>query len=209
MRFMAVTLGVVLIAHDSPADDACSATDVEYTLGATLTLSDTPMGAGDGSYAIGPGKVVLRFDHGDVKMLTYTMRESFSIHATTAFLKTTIVTDATSTAAPDDCSIAEGTISNGTLHWRTPVRAYRTDGTLTCSGAFCGSFGAPPHGQSPFHAGPAPQQFNDFVFSSDMKTFAMSKTAAVKTTVPKQSSAVSMSGREVRRTCAAARGCLH
>ena len=198
-------LGLALLTPHAAAEDAGCITDVEYAITGSLTLSDTPMGHGDGTYAIGPGTMVVRFDHGEAKVVSYTMRESFHIHAKTVFWTTSIDTEATSTM-DDPCS-ATGTFDGHTLHWRGPVRSYRTDGTLTCSGSFCGSFGVPPRGQSPLHVGPAPQRFNDLVFSADRRTFTMSKTPAVKTTMPKQSSAVSMVGRETRRACATSRAC--
>ena len=200
---------VALLSASAFADAApCAATEVEYTLAANLQLSDTPMGVADGVYPIGPGKTVLRFEGRNVKMLSYTMRESFTVHTTVAFWTTTVKMDAQSTATPNACSIAaEGTLEGRTIHWRTPVSGYRTDGTLTCSGAFCGQFGAPPRGQSPLHIGPAPAKFGDFVFAPDFETFTMAKTAGQKTEVPKQTSTVSNSGREVRRTCVGPQPC--
>lgn len=184
------------------ADPPCQATEVEYVLAANLQLSDTPLGQADGVYPIGPGKMVLRIEGRDVKMLSYTMRELFTVQARTMFWTTTVTTDAWSKATPDACSVAaEGTFDGKRIHWRTPVREYRTDGTLTCSGAFCGQFGAPPPGQSPLHVGPAPQAFSDFFFSADAKTFTMPNTPGQKTEMPKQSSSVAVSGREVRRAC--------
>ncbi|HSQ61993.1 MAG TPA: hypothetical protein VLM85_02220 [Polyangiaceae bacterium] len=180
----------------------CATSEVEYTLAANLELSDTPLGKGDGVYAIGPGKTVLRFEGKNVKMLSYTMHEHFTVRSKTAFWSTIVTMDANSAATPDACSVAaEGTLEGRRIHWSTPVRQYRTDGTITCSGSFCGQFGAPPPGQSPLHVGPAPQVFSDFIFAPDMKTFTMPKTPGQKTEMPKQTSAVAVSGREVRRTC--------
>jgi hypothetical protein len=201
-RLFGAGLVATLCASDSRADSAgCSVTAIDYTLSASLTLSGTPMGGGNGTYAIGPGSVTLQFERSEVKMTAYAMREAFTVHAHTALWTTTVATEATSTGASDGCSLAEGTFDGHTIHWRTPVRGYRTDGTLTCSGSFCGSFGVPSRGRSPLHVGPAPQQFKDFVFSPDLKTFTMATTTAVKTEMPKQTSTVSMAGRETRRGC--------
>ena len=186
----------------------CPATEAEYALSGTLQLSDTPMGLGNGTYDIGPGRAVLRFEGKSVTMLSYTMREYFTVQTRTAFWKTAVTTNTHSSATPDACGVvAKGTLVGNTVHWLTPIRAYRTDGTLTCNGSFCGDFGAPPAGDSPFHVGPAPTRFNDFVFSRDWKTFTMAKTFATKTDVPKQTSAVTTSGRELWRTCAQPRPC--
>ena len=174
-----------------------SATDVEYVLSGELTLSDTPMGRGNGTYEIGPGSMVLRFEGSNVTMISYRMRESFSVRAKTVGFTTTVSTDATSTATGEGCAIVRGTFDGRTIHWLTPLAGYRTDGTVTCSGSFCGSFGTPPRGSTPLHIGPAPQRFSDFVFSADRATFTMARTPAAKTDMPKQSSAVAMTGREV------------
>jgi hypothetical protein len=200
-----LVLAVAVALGAAPAgggDPPCAATEVEYALAANLELTGTPLGQGDGVYPIGPGRMVLRFEGRDVKMLSYTMRERFTVQTKTLFWTTTVTTEAQSKATPDACSIAaEGTFDGKRIRWRTPVREYRTDGTLTCSGAFCGQFGAPPPGQSPLHIGPEPQRFSDFVFSANAKTFTMANTKGPTTEMPKQSSAVAVSGREVRRAC--------
>lgn len=183
----------------APCPPSTAATDVEYALSAELTLSDTPMGRGNGTYDIGPGSMVLRFDGSDVEMLSYTMRESFSVRVKTLGFTTTVTTDATSTAESQGCALVRGTFDGHAIHWLTPLAGYRTDGTISCSGSFCGSFGTPPRGSTALHVGPAPQRFADFVFSPDRRTFTMATTPGAKTTMPKQSSAVAMTGREVRR----------
>ncbi len=203
--------GLVALLSASAASDAtsrCGVNDVEYTLAGKLELSDTPFGAGNGVYTIGPGKMVLRFDGQNVKMLSYTMHSAFTVRTKVAFISTTITSVTDSRATPNSCGVAaEGTLDGHMIHWRTPVSGYRTDGTVTCSG-FCGQFGAPPSGRSPIHIAPAPQRFSDFQFSPDMKTFTMPKTAGAKTEQPKQKSAVATSGREIRRTCAGAPKCV-
>lgn len=63
---VAVGLGIALAPAEAPAQDAgapCEAFEIEYTLAANVTLRDTPMGEGNGTYTIGPGKVVLRFEN--------------------------------------------------------------------------------------------------------------------------------------------------
>ncbi len=204
--------GLVALLSASAANDAttrCAANDVEYTLAGKLELSDTPFGAGNGVYTIGPGKMVLRYEGSNVKMLSYTMHSAFTVRTKVLFVSTTITSVTDSKATPNSCGIAaEGTLEGRTIHWRTPVSGYRTDGTVTCSG-FCGQFGAPPSGRSPIHIGPAPQRFSDFRLGEDGKTFTMPKTAGAKTESPKQTSAVTTAGREIRRTCAADSKCLH
>lgn len=193
----------------APADaEDCPTSEVEYALSGRIEVRDTPMGRGDGTYDIGPGRTVLRFEGTNVKMLSYTMREYFTVRSKTAFWKTSVTTNTNSSATPDACGVvATGTLVGNTVHWETPVRGYRTDGVLTCLGSFCGDFGVPPPGESQLHIGPEPTRFNDFVFSRDWKTFTMPKTPATKTEMPKQTSSVSTTGREVRRTCVSPKPC--
>ena len=206
------TVALFIVAPNVDADEppAPCAWQIEYALNASLALSDTPMGEGDGSYRIGPGTVVLRYEDkngepaGNVQMLSYAMREHFTIKSKTLFWTTTVLTDTSTAATPDACAVvAAGTFDSAsrTVRWRTPVRGYHTDGTLTCKGSLCGKFNAPPPGQMALHIGPSAVSFSPFVFSADRKTFAMASTHVAKTSMPKQSSAVTLAGREVRRAC--------
>src|SRR6185369_4385204 len=103
--------------------------------------------------------------------------EAFTVKTRTAFWKTEVTTNTTSKATPDACGVvATGTLVGNTVRWQTPVRGYRTDGTLTCTGSFCGDFGVPPAGESQLHIGPADTKFSDFVFAPDRQTFTMPKT---------------------------------
>jgi hypothetical protein len=212
MRTLSVVASLALVglavAPTSEAEAADCVWEVEYSLAASLKITDTVMGEGDGSYAIGPGNVVLRYandpgsGNGDVKMLRYAMRENFTIKAKTLFWTTTVVTDTHTGATPSACAVAaEGALDAHAIRWRTPVRGYRTDGSVTCTGSLCGRFGAPSPGQAPFHIPPSPVAFKPFVFSPDMHTFTMAMTRVAKTTSPRQSSDVSLVGREVRRAC--------
>ncbi len=201
-------------ADAAPVSEACNAWDVEYSLAANLRLAETPLGQGDGVYAIGPGAVVLRFDNQDgaprgrVKMLSYTMQEHFTVVAKTLFWKTTVITDTRTAATPDRCwSAAEGALGDGAVRWSSPVRGYRTDGVLTCEGSLCGKFGAPPEGTSELHIAPHPVQFSPFVLGKDLKTLTMAQTLVSKTEVPKQTGYVAIAGREVRRSCRAVPPC--
>lgn len=213
-KFIATSLAVgtlaLLVAPKGEAEQAqpCS-WQIEYALAAKLVLSDTPMGEGDGSYAIGPGTVALRYEDrngapgGAVQMLSYAMRESFVIKSKTLFWSTTVVTSSSTAATPDSCGVvARGALdSNRNIGWKTPLRGYHTDGTLTCGGSLCGKFGAPPRGEMQLHIGPNNVQFGPFVFAPDMKTFTMAATHVSKTSMPKQSAAVTLAGRETKRVC--------
>jgi hypothetical protein len=201
---LAVTLG----SRDVPAQagtEPCEAWDSVYSVSGNLQLSDTLMGAGNGTYPVGPGKVVLRFDPhaGRVAMLTYEMAERFGIEAKKVFWTTRVDTDATARAtAGGACGhAAEGAMQGRTLVWATKVNGLRTDGTLQCKGSFCGQFGAPPPGTSPLHVGPEPVQLQPFEFSADGKTFTMASTFLSRTETPRQTAHLALSGREIARSC--------
>jgi hypothetical protein len=199
-------------AQSSPV--RCDAWQVEYALSATLELTDTPLRQGDGIHTVGPGTLVLRFDDGAgqpdgrVKMVSYEMRQAFTVSSRTLLGTTTVGTDATTREIPDGCGrLGEGHLQGTALDWTAPVRGFRTDGFLTCEGIFCGKFGAPPSGRSPLTAGPDPVQFKRFLFSADMKTFTMPSTFVSRTDSPRQTSHLTLAGRETARTCVRAPTC--
>lgn len=222
-RILSAVLGASIVAlaaapneavAQSPPASSCE-WEIEYNLAANLKLTETPMGQGDGIYAIGPGSTVLRFENkggvpgGNVKMQKYKMREYFTIKSKTLFWSTSVITDTNTSATPNACMIAaEGALDNTrTLRWRTTINGYRTDGTLTCEGSLCGKFGAPPPGQSQLHMGPTQVTFNPFVFAPDMQTFTMATAHVSKSDMPKQSGEIALSGREVSRTCVPVAAC--
>jgi hypothetical protein len=201
-------------AWAQPSPVRCDAWQVEYALSATLELTDTPLGQGDGVHPVGPGTLVLRFDDradqpaGRVKMVSYEMRQAFTVSSRTLLGTTTVGTDATTRKIPDGCGLlGEGHLQGTALDWTAPVRGFRTDGFLTCEGIFCGKFGAPPSGRSPLTSGPGPVQFKRFLFSADMKTFTMPSTFVSKTDSPRQTSHLTLAGRETARSCAPAPTC--
>jgi hypothetical protein len=133
---------------------------------------------------------------------------SYEMHATvnavtkTLFWTTTVVSE-TNTASIADPSgaAAEGTFAARKLQWGSPVNGYHTDGTLTCDGHLCGTFGAPPPGKSPVHVKPHSVPFAAFDFAPDLKTFSMASTMIDKSDSPKQLTYITFSGREMKRTC--------
>jgi len=193
---------------------ACDAWRIEYVTNVNLSISDTPMGAGDGVYKVGPGTVVLRFENkngqpgGRVDMLQYRSREYFTVVSRALFWTTKVKTHTTTRATPDACGvIASGNLQSNTLSWSSPVRGCRTDGTLECDGSLCGKFGAPPAGVSDLHVAAHPVSFKPFRFGKDLKTFKMAFAFAAHTDAPKQTSHIALSGREISRTCVAAPTC--
>jgi hypothetical protein len=192
-------------AADAPS---CDALEVEYALTGNLILSDTPMGQGDGSYHVGPGTAVVRFAlrngevAGPAKLVSYDMNERFKIDSRTVLWTTHVTTSSKTTVASDPCGVvATGNLAGHTLQLAGPLKGLRTDGTLSCDGSLCGKFGAPPPGSSPLHIAPHDVQFEPWVFTPDMKSFTMAKTLSARSDMPKQTSHITLTGHEVRRSC--------
>lgn len=203
--FAGVALGLLADVGIAGAEQAppCDAVEVEYALSANLELSDTPMGQGDGVYKIGPGVAVVRYEpRGVVKLLSYEMTERFQIETRTLFWKTHLINDSRTTVARDACGVvSSGALAGRKLTWTTDIRGARTDGTMTCDGSLCGTFGAPPQGTSPLHVASHDPHFEPWAFAADMRTFTMPKTWMAKSDSPRFTSHVAIAGREVRRTC--------
>jgi len=198
----------VVVPANAQEEENC-AWEVEYDLAANLKLSDTPMGQADGIYRVGPGKVVLRFENDKVSLVRYAMHDRVVVEAGALFWWGKVIAETTTTATPDACSVvAEGAIdASRTLRWRTPIRGYRNDGFLTCTGSVCGKFGAPALGRSELHIAPRQQWYKPFVFAPDMQTFTMASTHITKSKTPRQSIEIALAGREARRTCVHVQPC--
>jgi len=162
--------------------------DVEYAITGDLDLH-VPMNHGTHTVALGPGKIVLRFHGNEVTLVTYEMHESFTIGGRVGPISTSVATEANVTAH----AVMHGTLDGNVVRWREPLRGMHTDGTLTCSG-FCGKFGLPPHGTSPFHVGAADQTFNAFVFDPEMKTFTMAKVSGARPDTSSMATAFTLRG---------------
>ena len=200
----------LLLPRGASAEEpaACDAWDIDYLLAANLMVKDTTMGAGDGVQPVGPGKLVLRVKNtnglpaGPAQLLNYELRQSASFESKALFLKTTVHTDLLAVAKGDACAaVADGKLEGHSLRWTTPVKGMRADGTITCSGSFCGTFGAPPSGTSERHDPPHPIDFKSFEYSPDFKTFTMGYSVLSRSDSPKQTTSVSLAGRERHRSC--------
>jgi hypothetical protein len=204
---VAAVVAALAAAPGSAAADAptCSAWDVEYAVNGNLKVTDTPLGAGDGVYPVGPGRVVIRFEDrggqpgGHAKLTAYTIHEHLTVTSKALMFNATVVTDTQSKVG--DGVATEGNLVDHTLSWGAPVRTYRSDGTLTCDGNLCGKFGAPPPGSSEVHMGPRTVQLAPFQFAADFKTFSMNYTQTSQSDSPKQTTFSAISGRETKRTC--------
>jgi hypothetical protein len=206
----AALIGLALVAPSASAEAegvesaSCALSDVQYDVSATLLITGTTMGAGNGEHRVGPGKVVLRFDNRNgqraVRLLTYDLQERFTVVAK-SLLWTTQVTTSIEMRAGNSGTVADGTLTGHVVQWSSQAKGVHSDGTLSCEGSMCGKFGAPPSGTSELHAGPNALELKPFEFSADMKTFAMPYTLVSKSASPQQQTLVALSGRERNRAC--------
>ncbi len=206
-------------AARAEGEPACEAWEVEYATSGRLSIRDTSMGAGDGDHTVGPGSITLRWSNaggtngggpgaGPVSLVGYRMTEHVVVDAKALMFSTKVTTDTVSTLASPPCAgAAQGAAQGTRVAWSTPMRGYRSDGTLVCEGNMCGKMGAPPRGRSEHHEGPRDVTLAPFVFSADLRTFTMAPVVVSKSDSPKQTTSLSLAGREVRRTCLTQRPC--
>lgn len=182
----------------------CSAWDVTYSVTAILKITETPLGAGDGVHAVGPGTLVLRLDeHARATLIAFELREYFAISPKAVLWNATVVMDATMRATPDASGAAGGgVLANDVLRWAGPIQGYRSDGALTCDGSLCGKFGAPPAGRTELHWPPTPVRFQPLQFAQGGATFEMPYALVSYSESPRQRTYMALVGREAHRTCA-------
>jgi hypothetical protein len=198
-------------AHAAPTESSelpCAVADVQYALSASLQITNTTMGAGNGFHRIGPGRAVVRFDgrtgHRRATLLAYDLRQSFTVVSSVLFWATTVKTDVkVTTVSRAPASVADGTLEGLTLRWDGRASGVSSDGSVECDGWMCGKFGAPPAGTSELHAGPTSMELKPFQFSADMKTFTMPYAVVSESDAPRHRTLVSIAGREVQRGCVA------
>ena len=203
-RFFVVLALAIVPATARSAEQAASCDDceIEYTLAARLRINDTLFGAGNGEHVIGPGKIVLRFENGNVTVASYELTTRFTVDAHILGIGTTVVTDTTTRAVPTrNAVIGRGVLdANRVIRWRGSWNGLQTDGTLDCRGT-CGSFGAPPHGKSEMHMGRHAIAFKPFTLSPNRQTLHMDYAVVHKTS--SDTASLVLTGRETRRTCIA------
>ncbi|WP_394827706.1 hypothetical protein [Pendulispora albinea] len=210
------------VADDAPANaapaagdaGACDAWQIEYEVNATVEISDTTMGAGDGKFPNGPGKVVLRFENrggqpgGNVSLLDYEMKDNFTVVSHALMWEARVTADTISRTTKNTCGAsAEGVLDGRTLRWSGPWRGMRSDGAVICQGGLCGKFGAPPSGRSPMHVPPHSVSFKSFDYSPDLKTFGMGYSIVSQQSSPSQTSRIALAGRERKRSCVTVKPC--
>jgi len=193
----------------------CAAWDATYNVSGELRITETQMGAGDGTHHVGPGTLVLRFIVADdaakpphVELRGFELHQRFSVEPKGVFWSATVATDALARATPNPAGVAaRGILSNGagapTLRWDGPVSGYRVDGVMNCTGSLCGKFGAPPPGRSPTGTAPHPVKFEPLRFGGSGLTFEMLGYSVVsQDESPRQKTALHLFGKASRWVCA-------
>ncbi len=209
-----IFLAFVVAPTRAFSDDVphCTHWEIEYELTGTLRISDTTMGAGDGTHIAGPGKLVLRFDDiggqpgGNVTVVSYEMATRFTVDAHFLGIGTSVTTDCLTKSTANTCTpVAKGFIGDDrTIRWQGPWTGIRTDGTFTCAGT-CGKFGAPPRGRSEMHKPAHSVAFGPFAFTASRTAFYMSYAVVDKTS--NDTASLSLSGHETRRSCVCPPSC--
>lgn len=171
-------------AGESGAAD-CMVWAITYDLtGSEFELSGTPLGAGDQVNTVmepydqddhvGPGEFLLYFEDVDgapgglATMVSYTMVVNFVVDGAT-----TVTTDISGQAGPEECGVTQGLLNGDTIAWAPPqIVDYTTMGTVLCEGALCGAGGLPNGDPVPMDD-TTDQPLNSFVFDDDLGGFTM------------------------------------
>ncbi len=137
---------------------ACSSVVVTYDLTGTKINIDaiqdfeiTVQEPYDADHNTGPGTLKIRFTDdgngtpapGPAQIIEYHLVQNF---VTGAQGFATVTTDLDTTSGPDGCGTAAGVYGGGVLTWNDPpeMDPYCRDGTVSCTGTFCGMAGSPP-----------------------------------------------------------------
>jgi hypothetical protein len=184
---------------------------VEYALvaGTALRLADTPYGAGDGYYSIGPGTARLRFADrdgapapGDAALLDLQIVTKFVVNTTALGFKMRIATDGTVGFTPDACGVvARGTYAKAQISWDERARGYRSVGTAHCTGALCGKFGSPPAGRSQMNRPVHPVKLRTLQLRDGVTRFGIPYFEVERQRKPSQTVYLRVEARETGRRC--------
>jgi hypothetical protein len=210
-----VILGLVTLAlAPRPAAAEPSATDTAaectqrvslYQINGTLRITDTAMGAGDGTFPVGPGTLELRVDAQSARttLVRFDLQERFAIHPNAVMWRATVVTNTAAHAVPDASGAAAigRWLRDGVLQWDAPLHNYRSDGALTCDGSLCGKFGAPPPGRSELHQASTAIRLEPFRFDPTGQTFQMGFALVSSSEAPRQRTYLALAGRRLTSTC--------
>jgi hypothetical protein len=185
----------------------CAQWELEYSITGSLRITGTATGAGDGTFPVGPGTLVLRIDAraAGVSLMGFQLHERFSIHPTAMMWNAIIVTDVAARASSDGAgAVALGTrTGDGIVRWAGPLSAYRSDGVLTCDGSLCGKFGAPTAGRNDLHQVSRTVRLQPLRFDHDGQVFRMDAALVSSSESPRQRTYLALSGRRTTKRCVA------
>jgi hypothetical protein len=201
-----------------------------YALNGTFEITDTTAGIGDTERPITPGEITLRVSadtEGTARtaiIVALSYGQQFEI---TSFGIRTIA-NITSTAGPNVCGLAHGTLEGNTLTWNrctpspnqgvdknswTPndpaegpgcLSDLRSSGSVHCEGPMC-DIGGLVEGENP-ESNRYDLPLQAFVFSEDMSQFTMSRTELPNVTPSR--TWVSFTGTQKTSYLSAVPGCL-
>lgn len=165
MKHFALAATAVLLGTVAQAD----VWRITYGLsGSTLTIDGTPLGAGDGTFAIGPGEIVLEFDDdggapgtGLCAMVHFSVDVAFTSGNAAASVDSDLVVFADFDTAVNN---ARGILESGQMAWIDMI-PYRTVGTNFCTGTLC-TVGGLPNGTPVVRDDAVTLTFNPFVFEA-------------------------------------------
>jgi hypothetical protein len=220
LRSVALGVALVAVAVAGPAflpreataqlsisdlSPTCAQWELAYAITGTLRVTETQMGAGNGTFQVGPGTLVLRVDArgARVKLTELQLRERFAIHPSAMMWNATVVTDVAARAPSDAAgAVAVGSrTANGVVQWAEPLRTYRSDGVLTCDGSLCGKFGAPPAGRSELHQVSRTVRLEPLRFDRDGQVFHMDFALVSSSESPHQRTYLALVGRRTAKRC--------
>ncbi|RMG93686.1 MAG: hypothetical protein D6705_18040 [Deltaproteobacteria bacterium] len=169
---------------------ACSSVVVTYDLTGTKINIDaiqdfeiTVQEPYDDDHNTGPGTMKIRFVDdgggnpapGSAQIVEYNLVQNF---VTGSPGLATVTTDLDTWSGPDGCGTAVGVYGGDVLTWDDPAQMdpYCRDGTVSCTGAFCGMAGSPPENM-PFvfdNDCSEPHPLNPFTFQNGIDSFTSS-----------------------------------
>jgi len=118
---------------------------VTYNLsGSKFEIRNTPFGAGDGSFEVGPGNLVIDYPvsgnqlvDGGAQLRSYALLLQFTSGTTGLQISTDLTTSANFSQSQ---TFAQGNLSSGVITWSQSF-PYKAQGSNTCNGGFCGFAG--------------------------------------------------------------------
>lgn len=185
--------------EDTARFEDCDAFMIEYDLaGSQFEIRNTPLGAGDATNDIGPGRLRVRYPavsgakaNGPVALIEYTNVMQFTVNQ--------VETDMIASAGPDTCGISTGDFNNGIIEWSGPILNYQSKGEVTChAGELVCGLANLPNGEPVDRDTETDQDLNPFVFLED-GSFTMEWVE-----IPNDDAGdtfLSLKGREVVRIC--------